>query len=161
VSALQTNPNDPSLKGIYRPILEVSEVEPVSTILGRLRKSYQHIAIVRNSEGKVTGLVTLEDVIEAILGDIQDEYDLLPEYVYQIAMDRYLVGGGVGMDALKEKICQDLPAIKKPLNKWLIEIFGRIPKVEEKIQYDRCFFITRKVRRSDIYEVIIETATKT
>ncbi len=157
VSVLQTNPKDPSLKGISRPILEANESEPVSAILGKLRKSYQHIAIVRDTEGKIAGLVTLEDVIEAIMGDIEDEYDLLPEYVYQIAMDRYLAGGGVSMEMLKEKIGQDLPAIKKPLNRWLVEISGKMPKVEEKIQYGKCTFITRKVRRSNIYEVIVET----
>lgn len=157
VSALQTNPKDPSLKGICRPILEVNEDESVPAVLGRLRKSYQHIAIVRNAEGKVAGLVTLEDVIEAIMGDIEDEYDLLPEYVYQIAVGRYLAGGGVSMEALREKIAKDLPATKKPLNKWLLEISGKMPKVEEKIQYRSLIFITRKVRRSNIYEVIIET----
>jgi len=158
VSALQTNPKNPSLNGICRPILETNEGESVSTILGKLRKSYQHIAIVRDAEGKVAGLVTLEDVIETIMGDIEDEYDLLPDYVYQIAADRYLAGGGVNMETLKGKIGQDLPSIKKPLNKWLLEIFGRMPKVEEKIQYSSCTFITRKVRRSNIYEVIIETS---
>lgn len=60
--------------------------------------------------------------------------------------------------SVKGKIGQDLPPIKKPLNKWLLEIFGRMPKVEEKIQYSRRTFITRKVRRSNIYEVIIETS---
>jgi CBS domain containing-hemolysin-like protein len=157
VSALQTNPKDPSLKGISRPILEVSEEEPIAAILGKLRKSYQHIAVVRDAKKRVSGLVTLEDVIEAIMGDIEDEYDMLPEYIYQIAVDRYLAGGGVRMDKIKEVTGQALPDVDEPLNKWLIKTLGRIPKVEEVIQCEGCAFIVRKIRRSNIHEVIVQT----
>lgn len=156
VSALQTNPKDPSLEGICRPVLETEESEPVSTLLGKLRRSYQHIAIVRNEERMVAGLVTLEDVMEALMGDIEDEYDLLPTYVYQLAVNRYIAGGGINLEILKEKVGQDLPGIQKPLNKWLVEIGGKTPKVEDKIHYKNYIFILRKIRRSNIHEVIIE-----
>ena len=94
VSALQLNPTDPSLKGISRPVIYIEMNETVSALLNRLIKSFQHIAIVRDSLGRTGGLVTLEDVIESIVGDISDEYDLLPEYVLKIAENRFMVGGG-------------------------------------------------------------------
>lgn len=156
VSALQTNPKDPSLKGIARPILEARDTEPVSALLGRIKKSYQHMAIVRNEAGSVVGLVTLEDVMEAMMGDIEDEYDLLPTYVYQIAASRFIAGGGVELEALAEKTGFALPKIKKPLHVWLFEISGKPPKVEDKIPYQNVIFILRKIRRSNIYEVIID-----
>lgn len=156
VSALQTNPQDPSLKGICRPILDVRGDEQVSALLNKLTSGYQHIAIVNDFEGRVTGLVTLEDVIESIVGEMHDEYDVLPTYFYQIALNRYIVGGGISLETLKEKIGQDLPVIQKPLNKWLMELSGKMPKVEDKIPYKNCIFIPRKIRRSNIYEAIIE-----
>lgn len=157
VSVLQTNPKDPSLKGIARPILETRDNELLSVLLNRLTKGYQHIAIVKDGQGRVAGLITLEDVIEAIVGKMQDEYDLLPTYFYQIAVNRYLAGGGVSLKTLREKIGTDVPDLAKSLDEWLMELFGRMPKVEDKVSYKGNTFITRKVRRSNIYEVIIET----
>src|SRR3989338_7840591 len=157
VSVLQTNPQDPSLKGIARPILEIRDNELLSVLLNRLTKGYQHIAIVKDAQGHVAGLITLEDVIEAIVGKMQDEYDILPTYFYQIAVNRYLAGGGVRLKVLREKIGTDVPDLAKSLDEWLLELFGRMPKVEDQISCKGNTFITRKVRRSNIYEVIIET----
>ena len=156
VSVLQTNPKDPSLKGICRPILEVREDEQVSVLLNKLTRGYQHIAIVKDSDEKVAGLVTLEDVIESILGEMQDEYDVLPAYFYQIAANRYLAGGGIGLKTLQEKTGLEFPGAEQTLNGWLLAFLGRIPKVEDKISHGGNTFITRKVRRSNIFEVIIE-----
>lgn len=158
VSALQTNPKDPSLKGIARPVLEVRDDGQLSVLLNNLIRSYQHIAIVRDAAGKVAGLVTLEDVMESIMGDIHDEYDLLPSYFYQIAANRFLAGGGVSLRVLKEKTGIDVPLSDVSLNEWLSGIYGKAPKVEDRISYKDNTFITRKVRRSNIYEVIIETS---
>lgn len=156
VSALQVNPKDPSLRGICRPALEAKEDDPVSALLSRLRSSYQHIAIVRDHQGKVKGLITLEDVMEVLMGDIEDEYDLLPPHLYQIADDRYIAGGGIRLSELRKKTGRDLPESEKPLGAWLIELTGKTPKAEDKIRYKECLFIVRKVRRSRIHEVIIE-----
>ncbi|OGW75718.1 MAG: hypothetical protein A2Z72_03355 [Omnitrophica bacterium RBG_13_46_9] len=158
VSALQTNPKDPSLKGIARPILEVQGNERVSVLLNKLTRGYQHIAIVKDTDGKIAGLVTLEDVIESIVGEMHDEYDILPKYFYQIAANRYLAGGGISLKFLREKAGLELPDVEQTLNEWLLRFLGRMPKVEDKISHDGNTFITRKVRRSNIFEVIIEIA---
>jgi len=156
VSTLQINPVDPSLKGICRPMLEVKETEPVSLLLTRLIKGCQHIALVKDDKSKVVGLVTLEDVIETIVGDIQDEYDILPTYFYQITGYRYLAGGGIHLNTLRDKTGLDLPVEDKTLNDWLTGLFGRTPKAEDKVSYGGMAFIVRKLRRSSIYEAIIE-----
>jgi len=160
VSALQTNPRDPSLRGICRPILEVRADEKVSVLLNKLTRGYQHIAVVRDARAKVAGLVTLEDVLESIVGEMDDEYDVLPTYFYQIAVNRYLAGGGISLKALREKAGIGLPDLDQTLNEWLMTSLGRMPKVEDKISHDGNTFITRKVRRSKIFEVIIETGNK-
>lgn len=157
VSALQTNPTDPSLKGICRPILEVRADEKVSVLLNKLTRGYHHIAIVRDAGAKVAGLVTLEDVLESIVGEMDDEYDILPTYFYQIAANRYLAGGGIGLKALRERSGISLPDSDQTLNDWLMVSFGRRPSVEDTLSYEGNVFITRKVRRSKIFEVIIET----
>jgi CBS domain containing-hemolysin-like protein len=160
VSALQFNSKDPSVKNIVRPIMDIGDDEPISVLLNRLIRGYQHIAIVKNRKQEVAGLVTLEDVMELIMGDMQDEYDVLPAYFYQIADKRFLAGGGLKLRALKEKTGIDVPGADITVNDWLIELFGRIPKVEDRLDYKDSTFITRKVCRSTIHEIIVETGVK-
>jgi putative hemolysin len=156
VSVLQINPEDPSLKGISRPILETTPTEKLSVLLNKLIKGYQHIAVVRDSGGKTAGLVTLEDVIEAIVGKISDEYDILPNYIFQISEKRFLVGGGLSLPSVKEKTGCPFPPLSISLNEWLLQKFSRNPKAEDKVTAEGMTFIVRKVRRSRIYEVILE-----
>ena len=62
------------------------------------------MAIVRDDTGRVKGLITLEDVMEVLMGDVEeDEYDVLPSHIYQIAADRYIAGGGTSLATLKKK----------------------------------------------------------
>lgn len=158
VGVLRTNPKDPSLKGICRPILETKSDEPIPSVLGKLKKSYQHIAVVRDRSGKISGIITLEDIVEAVMGDnIEDEYDIMPDYIYKIADDRYVAGGGVDLKKLGNMLCKSAPSDEKNLNQWLIGLFGRVPKAEERIRHGGCIFTARKIRRSNIYEVIIQT----
>lgn len=156
VSALQTNPKDPSLRGISRPALETREDEPVSLLLGKLRRSYQHMAIVRDARNRVSGIVTLEDVIEALMGDIEDEYDMLPSHLYQIAPGRYIAGGGISVSALRKGALRDLPDTDKTLSQWIAGLAGPSPKAEDRVSYKDYVFILRKIRRSKVYEAIIE-----
>jgi CBS domain containing-hemolysin-like protein len=159
VSALQLNPKDPSLRGICRPMISVDIEEPVSILLNRLIKSYQHIAVVKDSLGKVRGLVTLEDVIETIIGEINDEYDLLPGYFYQIAQNRFIVGGGVGMARLSSEFCRPLAEQSISLDEWLRERIKRTPRAEDTVEHEGVVFGVRKVSRSQIHEVVITVKT--
>jgi CBS domain containing-hemolysin-like protein len=156
VSALQLNPKNPSLKGISRPILMVKSNENLTAVLNRLTKSYQHIALVRDPAGTFTGLVTLEDIVEAIVGDISDEYDILPEVCYSIAENRWVVGGGVRLSKLAEELC--VPAVEPDmtLNEWMLSKLDRLPKAEDRVTEGGCTFIVHKVSRSQIHEVICE-----
>lgn len=66
------------LEGYVRPLLSVGPDLPISSLLQRLTNGRHHIALVRNTANQVIGLVTLEDVIEEVLGDIEDEFDTAP-----------------------------------------------------------------------------------
>jgi len=156
VSALKLNPKDPSLTGISRPIMNIMPDQNVTTLLKNMTKGYQHMAIVTNAEKKTAGVITLEDVTEAIVGEIQDEYDIMPGFAFTLGESRYLVGGGIDLKTLKEKTGADLPDQPITLNDWLFQVFPQTPKVEAKTTYKGFAFIIRKMRRSKIYEVIIE-----
>ncbi len=156
VSAMQTNPKDPSLKGISRPIPVIKVTQFVTELLKGLTKGYQHIALVQDDSGRTAGLVTMEDVVEAIVGDMEDEYDLLPTHVIHLSDVRFLAGGGVSLSLLKNKTGFNLPDEQGTVNDFLLNITKGFPAVETKITYNNVVFIVRKVRRSKIHEVIVE-----
>jgi len=156
VSALQINPKDPSLKGIVRPILIVSTDDSLTVLLTRLTKSYQHIAIVKSKDGKTEGLVTLEDLIEFIVGDLEDEFDHLPLHLYQITESRYIAGGGVLIQNLNEKLDISIPNQSKTIADWLQEKIKDPIAVEKTYKEQNVLFTIRKIRNSKIYEVIVD-----
>ncbi len=156
VSTLQINPENPTLRGISRPILYIKKDDSLSVVLNKLIRNHQHISIVKNEKKEVVGLITLEDVIEEIIGNIDDEYDILPTYYYRITLTRYLVGGGCHLKELKNNISINFPDEDKLINDWLIEINGKIPKIEDRINYEGAVFIIRKMYRSRIHEIFID-----
>ncbi len=161
VSALQINPTDPSLKGIARPVLTVSAALLVPDLLKELTRGYQHMAVVRNDQAKTVGLVTLEDVVEAIVGDLEDEYDVMPSHVIPISEIRFLAGGGVSLATLKAKTKFDLPELPTNVNDWLCALYGNLPPIEHAIPFSDLVFIVRKIRRSKIHEVLVEKRHQT
>ncbi len=156
VSALQLNPRDPSLRGICRPIMKVSGDDSVAELLPRMIRQYQHVAVVTDAADTVLGMVSMEDIVETIVGDINDEYDVLPSYVYAITETRFVVGGGVRVHALREKLGLELPQLDEPLSQWLKEIAERPPRIEDRIRWKNAVFIPRRISRSEIREVIVD-----
>jgi len=81
VACMHLAGHDPSLRSVVRPIPSVQDDLPLSTCLEQLIREHTHIALVRDRAGKIVGMITLEDIIEELVGEIQDEYDRLPGHV--------------------------------------------------------------------------------
>ncbi|MEO0293317.1 MAG: CNNM domain-containing protein [candidate division WOR-3 bacterium] len=156
ISALKINPHDPSVVGIKRPIMKFSPIESYGEAFRKMTASRQHIAIVESQEGKVLGLVTLEDIIEEIVGEIEDEYDVMPSYLYKITENRYNIGGGVKIEEINKLLNMNLPEPEKALGDWILSYFGVEPKASMRLQHKEANFIIRKIRRNRIIEVILE-----
>lgn len=156
VNVLRLNPKDPTLRGISRPIPSVKPGLKLSAILTELTKGYQHIAVVRDDGGKVIGLITLEDIVESIVGSLNDEYDLLPTFCYPITENRYVVGGGITLNELRKAVGPALPESDTLLNDWLMKQCKDRPKTEGKLKSGNLTFTVRKISRSKIHEVILD-----
>ena len=156
VIALHINPKDPSLRGIMRPMLSVVETENASTVLNKLILGHHHIAIVRDAAGKVSGLVTLEDIIEEVFGEIQDEFDVLPRFVRALPDERFQVGGATPMSELKEKVCADFPDEPTTVDAWIRSQTKKAIQRNVRIALGQYEFVIAKVRRSQIHEVTVE-----
>jgi putative hemolysin len=159
INMLRINPASSTLMGICRPILSVYDTEIVTAVLRTLIREHQHIAIVKNSREIPVGLITLEDILETIVGDISDEYDIMPEYLYNITPSRFMAGGGVKMSRLREVISPALPDDGRTLNEWLSETLKQPIKVEKTFKYGDISFFIRKMRRTKVYEAIIDNSS--
>lgn len=156
VSALRINPADPTLKGISRPILTINTEDPIAIALNKLIRSYQHIALVKEPDGTVSGLLTLENILEMIVGEIQDEYDIVPDYFYPLTETRFVCGGGCTLAQINSTLECKFSPDTLTVNEWLKGMLGGIPKPEDKVEFQNVRFIIRKVSRSLIYEAILE-----
>jgi putative hemolysin len=155
VNTLRINPANPSLRGICRPMISFKENDTINNMLRRLITTHQHIAL-RNAENKVTGMVTMEDILETIVGDIQDGYDRIPDYFYEISPGYFVSGGGL---ALKKKMRlmsgNSFPDDERTVDLWIREQLGTNIKADTTLSHDAFSFIIRKVSRSHVYEIII------
>jgi putative hemolysin len=161
VNTLRMNPENPSLRGICRKLISFKETEIVNYVLRRLITSHQHIALVRNDQNKVVGMITMEDILETIVGDIQDEYDSIPDHLYAISPGRYICGGGVTLKTLRLALGTTIPDDGRTVDLWIREHLGANIKAEMAMIHNDFSLIIRKVSRSHIYEVIIEKKAQT
>jgi putative hemolysin len=156
VNTLRLNPSNPSLRGICRPMTSFKVSDTINFVLRRLISTHQHIALVRDNDHKIVGMLTMEDILETIVGDIQDEYDVIPDHLYEISPKRFIAGGGVPLRKLHAAIGGSVPDDDRTIDLWIREHLGANIKVEMKMHQDSLTFVVRKVSRSHVYEVLIE-----
>jgi len=97
------------IEHIVRPAYVVPETKDLASLLAEFRRRNQHLALVVDEYGSVQGIVTLEDLLEEIVGEIEDEYDLPDESIEQIAENRMRVHGTFTIDDFNERFGTDLP----------------------------------------------------
>jgi CBS domain containing-hemolysin-like protein len=158
VGALHVNPADPSLRGIMRPVSFVKELAGIPELLTKLTRGYQHIAIVQSEKGATMGLVTLEDIIETLVGDLQDEYDTPPDFIVRLSETRFRLGGSATFHQIKTRAYGDLT---RDDDLSLDQVFkqragGKTPPENFSMKIDGISFKIRRVVRGNIYDVVAE-----
>ncbi len=106
IAALKINPEDPTIKGTIRPIIKFMDSTPISKVLERMIQEKLHIALVENAQKQIIGMITQEDIIEELVGEIEDEFDRLPNHIHPYG-NQWLVGGAVTMSALAKTLGGD------------------------------------------------------
>ena len=108
MAALKINPDDPTIKGTIRPIKKFADTTPISKVLERMIQEKLHIGLVENTQKKIIGMITQEDIIEELVGEIEDEFDRLPNHIHPYG-NQWLVGGAVPMSTLAKTLGIDWP----------------------------------------------------
>jgi putative hemolysin len=129
------------LEAIVRPAYMVPETKDLAALLGEFRRTNQHLAVVIDEYGSTEGIVTLEDLIEEIVGEIEDEFDLPDETVERIDDDTVRVDGTFTIDDFNERFKCDLPHEDyHTLAGFVFGLIGRTAAPGDEVTYDGLSF---------------------
>ena len=147
---------DIPLADICRETHFVPESKKVADLLREMQREKFHIALATDEYGSVSGLVTLEDLLEELVGEIADEYDREEPEVVQVGEDVYRVSGKASIHDVN-----DLLEVELPDEEWdtvaglVLDLFGRIPKNGETVSLEGLSFTTEQVQGRRIAKVLI------
>lgn len=116
-----------TIREAVRPALFVAKNKKADELLKELQKKKMHIAIVMNEYGETAGIVTLEDILEELVGEIWDEHDEVVSEIEQIAPGEYRVSGKANVEKVFEYLHRKQEFDVQTVNGWVMGQLGRIP----------------------------------
>ncbi len=136
----------------------VPEQKKISELLKEFQKNRIHMALVVDEYGGIAGLVTLEDIIEEIVGEIQDEYDRETPLITQIDENTFVVDGRIQLEELNEELHLNLPEEGgiETISGFIFNLMGSVPQEKESVRYNGYLFTVEKVVKNRIKKVRIE-----
>lgn len=145
-----------SLKELMRPARYVPATIPIDELLKNLRTEGNSIAVVVDEYGGTIGIVTIEDILEEVVGEIYDEYDKQERLFVKISNNKYLIKARMNIDEINEHLKIELPKDDyETVGGFLLKKMERIPAVGETLQFENLKFIIRQSDKRSIKEVLI------
>ena len=117
-----------ALNSIIRPVLFITPNMKIGTLLKNLQAGKSHIAIILDEFGGTEGLVTMEDIVEELVGEIWDEHDEVIQEIQPVSQDEYLVMGSTNVDKLFEKLGIEKEFEVITVSGWVMEYMECLPK---------------------------------
>ncbi|MGH2609997.1 MAG: transporter associated domain-containing protein, partial [Tepidiformaceae bacterium] len=137
LQALTNGGKEKALQEMLREPMFIPESKRLDELLTEMRAGRTHMAIVVDEYGGTAGLVTIEDLLEEIVGEITDEYDVAQSTMEVISDDEVVLDAGVGTDVLRELFHYEVDSEDfDTVGGFLIHELGRLPSVGDEIQVD-------------------------
>ena len=154
---------DIDIESIVRDVTFIPESKDISNLLKMFQREKTHIAIVVDEYGGTSGLITLEDIIEEIVGEIQDEFDDEERLYRKVSDDCYEFDAKIPIDDLNEIININLPENEdyESLGGYLYELFGEVPETGARKSFDTFRFTILSLQKQRIGWVKIENIKET
>lgn len=157
---LAARKNEPvNIRSIMRPMLVVPDSKLIGKLLNEFQTKHQQITLVVNEYGGTEGIITMEDILEELVGEIQDEYDNEIPFVEKVGEKTYNVLASATLDDINEMLPHPIEKDEQygTLAGCLIFKFGKIPGMKEKIIFDNYeFFILKKNRSTIVFVQLVD-----
>lgn len=155
--------NKGPIRKIIKPVIYTSPNTRISTLLKQLQGAKLHLAVVLDEYGGTEGIITLEDIIEELVGEIWDEHDTVEEFYTKINDTTWLVKGDAEIDDLIERFKVDEEEEEFDfitVSGWAIHALGHIPHVDENFDYKNLHVTITKADQRKVLEVKVEIRAK-
>ena len=153
------------IREILRKPFLIPETKNIDSLFFELQKTKQHIAILIDEYGGFSGIVTMEDIIEEVMGDIDDEYDIEEMEIEALGNNRYLIDGNTSLDDINDEINVHLQSeSSETIGGFIIDILGEIPNDDPdesiNVEYENYLFEVLNVKDRRIERVIMNIKPK-
>ena len=144
-----------SLRDLLRPAYFIPEAKKVDELMAEMQSQRVHMALVVDEYGGIAGLVTLEDIVEEIVGEIQDEFESAEDLPYQeIGQGEYQFQGRIGLDDFNEIMGSSIPSDEaETLGGFIFNRVGRVPATGETVQVENLMLTVTQVSGRRIRKV--------
>jgi putative hemolysin len=151
-----------SLESVLQKPYVVPPNKNVSVLLKEMRERRIHLALVGDEYGGIDGLVTMEDLIEEIVGDIRDEQEKVLKEIEEIAANRYIVDGKTDIGKLNEKLGVGIPEDEfETVGGFVLGLFGRLPAEGDQVRHENLLFTVLRLRKNRISRLRVLKYTET
>ncbi len=139
---------------VVRPATVIPENKPVSKLMREMQRDHFHLAIVADEYGSIVGLVTLEDCLEELVGDIIDEHDDEDLMVRSLSNGEFLVDGAMSISDFNEQFDLELPDEDwDTVGGFVFATLEHVPRIGESIDFDGWKFVAEEVEGRRIRRV--------
>ena len=148
-----------NLQALLRPAQFVPSSAPLDFVLRQMQSMHLHMAIVVDEFGGVEGIVTLEDLLEEIVGEIRDEHDTEIEDIRELGPNLYSVAGKLPVKDFNRFFDEKIPEAPEytTLAGYLEALTGRLPLEGETVQYQSLTFTMEKIERFKLVSIRVRT----
>ena len=149
------------LKDILKPVQFVPEPKSIEGLLRQFRREGSQLAIVVDEHGGTAGLITLEDIIEEIVGEIQDEHEKPRETINKIDENKYLISGNLSLRDWSDTFGVEIePMGVDTIGGLVIALLEHIPQKGDSVKYEDFVFTVEGVRKKRITSILQEIKVK-
>ena len=156
--------DEPDIRSLLMPTCYVYKTMKLPAVLSELRKAKQHLAIVTDEYGGTLGVVSMEDVLEQLVGDIWDETDEIEEEIIERPDGQYELDGDMLIDDFFELVGIEEEALEvesETLGGWTIEVFGSFPEIGQSFEFENLSVTVLEMDGLRVEKLLVKQITET
>lgn len=151
---------DKDIHDLLSPVIYIPQVEKISLTLKKLQKQKTHIAVVLDEYGGTLGIVTMEDILEELVGEIWDEHDEVVEYFQKINENTYLVDTEATFDDFDKFFSLKCKEDYSSILAFISEHLDNIPRIGDRFDYDNLHIKVHKIIDGRVSKIIVTVLPK-